>query len=117
MTCVIDGDGTLFNPLLLSQGRSGAAEAAKTLSDAVRGLVDGREVDISVYVFYNRKGLTHVMSACGLSEAYDSFDDFVVGFNESCRRFLMADVGSGKEEADAKLRGAREQLLLRSNTP
>lgn len=112
MTCVIDGDGTIFLPRLLSQGRSGATEAAKTLSDAVRGLVDGREVDISVYVFYNRKGLTDAMSASGLSEACDGFDDFVVGFNQSCRRFLMVDVGSGKEEADAKLRGALRQLPL-----
>jgi hypothetical protein len=33
------------------------------------------------------------------------FDDFIVGFNQAAERFLMVDVGSAKEAADAKIKG------------
>jgi len=33
------------------------------------------------------------------------FDDFIIGFNQAAERFLMVDVGSAKEAADAKIKG------------
>ena len=33
------------------------------------------------------------------------FDDFIKGVNHAADRFLMVDVGSGKEAVDAKIKG------------
>lgn len=45
------------------------------------------------------------LSIGGMPEARAGFDSFVTGFNQASKRFLMVDVGYGKEVADAKLRG------------
>lgn len=34
------------------------------------------------------------------------FEDFVIGFNQAAERFLMVDVGTAKEAADAKIKGS-----------
>ncbi|KAJ7249498.1 hypothetical protein B0H12DRAFT_693927 [Mycena haematopus] len=40
----------------------------------------------------------------GLASLVGKFEDFVLGFNQATERFLMVDVGSTKEAADAKLK-------------
>lgn len=62
-------------------------------------------MEVLVYVFYNRSGLMSALSIGGMPEARSGFDSFVTGFNQASKRFLMVDVGYGKEVADAKLRG------------
>lgn len=86
--------------------------AAKMLTDAVRDYLR-REVDLSVYLFYNEKGLAGTLQSSRMKEAHDGLDDFVIGFNQSCRRFLMVDVGYGKEEADVKLKSVSQYSFLK----
>lgn len=44
------------------------------------------------------------MNRAGLHEEAVNFDDFFAGFNQAGERFLMIDVGHGKEMADARMR-------------
>jgi hypothetical protein len=39
------------------------------------------------------------------------FEDFYIGFNQAAEKFLMVDVGSGKEAADAKIKGRNSPLF------
>lgn len=41
----------------------------------------------------------------GSTAAKAKFEDFHMGFNQAAEKFLMVDVGSGKEAADAKIKG------------
>jgi hypothetical protein len=41
----------------------------------------------------------------GFPAAKARFDDFMMGFNLAAERFIMVDVGSAKEAADAKIKG------------
>ena len=40
----------------------------------------------------------------GFWAAKQKFEDFAFGFNQAAERFVMVDVGSGKEAADAKIK-------------
>ncbi|KAI0068924.1 hypothetical protein BV25DRAFT_1904237 [Artomyces pyxidatus] len=105
--CVIDGDGTIFAPELLAAGQEGGRSAARLLTEAVRGHLQPSGLEryqLLVYIFYNRRGLVDALGLGKLPDARGGFDEFVVGFNQAGGRFLMVDVGSGKDEADAKLR-------------
>ena len=57
-----------------------------------------------VYVFYNKRGLVDAIGRAGFWAAKQKFDDFAFGFNQAAERFVMVDVGSGKEAADAKIK-------------
>lgn len=43
--------------------------------------------------------------------ARDALDEFVLGFNQACERFAMVDVGSGKEAAEAKMKGVMRTII------
>lgn len=45
------------------------------------------------------------LGAAGYHVEKAKFDEFVAGFNHAGQRFMMVDVGAGKENADSKLRG------------
>lgn len=46
--------------------------------------------------------------------ARDAFDEFMLGFNQACERFAIVDVGSGKEAADAKMKGMARFYMIRT---
>jgi hypothetical protein len=124
--CLIDGDGNLliyfkdwdltlaigaiFSPILLAQGQEGGHMAAKMLFDTVRQdflatyQLDIDQVHFWVYVFYNKRGLMDAIGQAGHLVAKQKFEDFVLGFNRAAERFIMVDVGHGKEAADAKIK-------------
>ncbi|TDL29239.1 hypothetical protein BD410DRAFT_779576 [Rickenella mellea] len=105
--CLIDGDGTIFTTDLLAQGQQGGRLAARQLTEAIQDYVGPScPRSLWVYIFYNRRGLLDTFGKSGTEfrGARDAFDDFVIGFNQSCERFLMVDVGYGKEAADAKIK-------------
>lgn len=58
-----------------------------------------------VYVFLNRRGLGDTFGRLGLLAAKAKFEEFIMGFNQAAERFIMLDVGSAKEAADAKIKG------------
>lgn len=102
---MVDGDGYIFQSTLLEKGQDGGRAAAKMITDALREHLQGRQVEFLVSVFYNKSGLMSALSTGGMPEARAGFDNFVTGFNQASKRYLMVDVGYGKEVADAKLRG------------
>ncbi|KIM90970.1 hypothetical protein PILCRDRAFT_157689 [Piloderma croceum F 1598] len=106
--CLVDGDGAIFSPDLLAKGQEGGLAAAKMLAESVRQDFSSKyqldQFHLWVYVFYNKRGLVDAIGRAGLSAAKQKFEDFVFGFNQAAERFVMVDVGSGKEAADAKIK-------------
>jgi hypothetical protein len=102
------GKGAIFSPDLLVQGQEGGHAAAKMLADFVRQDFSTKykldQFHFWVYVFYNKRGLIDAIGRAGLWAAKQKFEDFAYGFNQAAERFVMVDVGSGKEAADAKIK-------------
>ena len=113
---LLDGDGAVFLPPLISLGHAGGQKAAVALSEGIkehlRTLGDTCQVQISVYIFFNKQGLSKTLGHCSYHGARIRFDDFVAGFNQATERFMMIDVGSDKEAADSKMRGNRHLTRL-----
>ncbi|XP_006460197.1 hypothetical protein AGABI2DRAFT_191961 [Agaricus bisporus var. bisporus H97] len=105
---LLDGDGAIFTPQLIALGQSGGHQAAIKLSDSIKDhILSLDEIDqfqLSVFVFFNKKGLFDTFYRCSFHSAKARLDDFVAGFNQASDRFVMVDVGSGKEAADSKIK-------------
>ena len=102
---LIDGDGAIFLPSLIAEGKKGGHEAASRLAESVKAYLDPHRFQLHVYVFHNRRGLMATLRRCGYGDAATGFDDFVVGFNQAAERFAMIDAGELKEGSDHKMRG------------
>lgn len=101
---VIDGDGYPFSPDYIRQGRSGGQKAATALKAKLVAEI-GSEVQLLVFVYLNRAGMTDAMMSNNLIRRRTEFDEFIMGFNQASPLFHLVDVGQGKEAADAKIRG------------
>ncbi|KAF7309419.1 hypothetical protein MIND_00312700 [Mycena indigotica] len=117
---LIDGDGAIFSTQLISQGQKGGHVAARRLSDeTMQTLTENfgaRMYQLWVYVFFNKQGLLNTLRRCGFAALTNKLDEFVIGFNQATERFIMVDVGSTKEAADAKLKGYLEDEIRLSET-
>lgn len=102
---LIDGDGAIFLPSLIAEGKKGGHDAATRLTEGIQAHFEPHKFQLHVYVFHNRRGLTAALRRGGHSEAAAMFDDFVVGFNQAAERFAMIDAGELKEGSDHKMRG------------
>lgn len=60
---------------------------------------------LSIYMFLHKKGLADTLWKAKLYTEKFGFEEFLAGFNQSAQRFLAVDVGEGKENADAKIKG------------
>lgn len=115
--CLIDGDGTIFSRDLLAQGAQGGEAAARELSKRTHDYLDNTfqmppsTFVLSVYVFLHKKGLMEALGRAGYTTEKFKFDEFLAGFNQAGQRFVMVDVGAGKENADSKLKGACFRLI------
>ena len=109
MICLIDGNGAVFSPILMNQGHKGGVGAATTLSKAIADFLATshglNKIQLSIYVFLDRKGLVEAFKAMHPRVLKEDFDEFIIGFNQSANRFLMVDVGDGKKAAVAKMKG------------
>ncbi|TFY69774.1 hypothetical protein EVJ58_g230 [Rhodofomes roseus] len=110
--CLIDGDGNIFAQDLLRLGLAGGRQAAALLT---KGLMDHLEnIDspdagrgqLWLTIYCNKAGLLDTLAQNNVCDA-DNFEAFVMGFNQASPLFSMVDVGSGKEAADAKIKGHR----------
>lgn len=81
----------------------GGQLAASTLIQELNSL--GRRMTTYAIVCVNRAGLAGVLRSNGIISNKSEFDDFITGFNQASPLLSIIDVGSGKEAADAKLRG------------
>lgn len=102
---LIDGDGAIFLPSLIAEGKKGGHEAASRLTESIKAHLEPAKFQLHVYVFHNRRGLMNTLKRCGYPDAATMFDDFVVGFNQAAERFAMIDAGEIKEGSDHKMRG------------
>ncbi|KAG6878105.1 hypothetical protein C0993_012109 [Termitomyces sp. T159_Od127] len=118
VVALLDGDGAIFSPDLIAQGRVGGHAAAQKLSDYILQYLTSsfgaNQYQLWVYVFFNKRGLVDTFWRVGNITAKSRFDDFVMGFNQAAEKFLMVDVGDTKEAADAKIKGARPLAELES---
>ncbi|THH32671.1 hypothetical protein EUX98_g1526 [Antrodiella citrinella] len=110
VVCLIDGDGTIFSRDLLAQGSQGGQTAARELSKNIHDYLDNTfqmptsTFVLSVFVFLHKKGLMEALGRAGYTTEKFKFDEFLAGFNQAGQRFVMVDVGAGKENADSKLK-------------
>lgn len=101
----------------MSQGRAGGSQAAQLITKGIIDYLseseDGKaessssisgRVQIWVSVFCNKVGLQETLTSRQFCTA-EQFESFIMGFNQASPLFLLADVGSGKEAADAKIKG------------
>lgn len=61
-----------------------------------------------MYVFFDKRALVNDLATSDddhRQEAIDRLDEFVIGFNQSCGRFIMIDVGDGEDTVSAKVKG------------
>jgi hypothetical protein len=109
VVCVIDGDGAIFDLDLISQGKPGGSMAAQMLTkftqDHLLEIYNIDQFQLWTYVFYNKRGLLEALARAGMESKAKYFEEFIIGFNQAGERFLMVDVGSGKEMADTKVKG------------
>ncbi|KIM81183.1 hypothetical protein PILCRDRAFT_821629 [Piloderma croceum F 1598] len=69
-----------------------------------------------VHVFYNKRGLMDALGHAGHWAAKQGFEDFSIGFNQAAERFVMVDVGNGKEAADAKVKVMLDDFIQSPQT-
>lgn len=66
--------------------------------------LDTESIPILVRIFVNLHGLAGKMRSLAIIESEKDLRIFAESFNKSRADFDMVDVGSGKENADAKMR-------------
>ncbi|KAF8239047.1 hypothetical protein L208DRAFT_1429576 [Tricholoma matsutake] len=117
---LIDGDGAIFTNELISRGQAGGHTAAQMLSDTILQFLTsnygGHQYQLWVYLFFNKRGLMDTFGRVGSWLTKTKFEDFCMGFNEAAERFLMVDVGSRKEAADAKIKAHLEAEIFLPQT-
>ena len=97
--------------MLLIQGQVGGRQAAHVLT---KGMLDfmGRDAmsaqrrgrpHVLISVYFHKQGVQS--KVCPGRCTIQQFESFIVGFNQASEFISVVDVGSGKEAADAKVRG------------
>lgn len=102
VVCLIDGDEMTFSLSQIAKGTAGGRVVAATLMDALKHLADHSQITIRAWVFFNKNEILKVSGIRGNSDVSRGIEDFVVGFNRTNDRFLMADVGTGKVSPKVK---------------
>ena len=110
MLCLVDGDGNIFSPELVSTGHTGGAQAALLLN---RGIMEHlktltgpptKNPQIWLTIYCNLNGLRDTFinhHHCSVEQ----YDAFIEGFNKAAPLFSIVDAGPSKEAADTKLKG------------
>ncbi len=108
IVCLIDGDGAIFAPELILKKQEGGRLAAQQLSESIHyHNPSAQPCHLWTFIFFNKRGLMETFARAGgeFRGVREALDEFVLAFNQSSERFMMVDVGSGKEAADAKIKG------------
>jgi len=113
---LIDGDGAIFHPSFIEEGRRGGREAAARLTKEIKAHLEPHQFKLHVHVFHNRRGLMTTLKRHGYNEAAALFDDFVVGFNQAAERFAIIDAGELKEGSDHKIRACLDDNIYSTET-
>ncbi|KAI0772681.1 hypothetical protein BC629DRAFT_734143 [Irpex lacteus] len=106
ITCLIDGDGAIFNDALLCRGFGGGVDAVASLTRVIHGHfppIPDHEYELRVWVFLNQRGLESILANCGMIQASTKLREFITGFNSCSAMFAMINVGGRKEAVDYKI--------------
>ena len=115
--CVIDGDMNIFSPALLKQGLQGGRQAAQELTKNIAEFLSQEEVQIFgrlsfwVTIYFNKRGLVNMLREEGIC-APDQFETFMTGLSQASPRFLLVDVGPGKDGSDVKIKGMKTCVFI-----
>ena len=113
--CVVDGDACVFTEALLKQGHAGGRQAAQQLTKAVADYLTSEDTHVLghlsfwITIYYNRIGLASALERHQLCTP-EQLEAFTMGFSQASPRFLLVDVGYGKDATFTKITG----LLLAS---
>ena len=117
---LIPAEGVIFLPDLISQGGDGGQAAATKLVESIRREFKSEfeldQMHLWVHVFYNKRGLAGALGKAGHQVAMQKLEDFAHGFNRAADRFVMVDVGPGKEAADVKIKVMLEDNICLPQT-
>ncbi|KIP12640.1 hypothetical protein PHLGIDRAFT_131517 [Phlebiopsis gigantea 11061_1 CR5-6] len=116
VVCLIDGDGCLFSFEQLARGYYGGAHIAKRLTEGLQQFFAAEQCLFHVWVFLNTRGVSCALHDHGYPEAAANLSNFIHGFNQASHRFMIVDVGPGKEAADVKIRGILDEELKSPQT-
>ncbi|KAH0840069.1 hypothetical protein J3R83DRAFT_1036 [Lanmaoa asiatica] len=106
--CVVDGDACVFTEALLRQGHEGGRQAAHQLTKAVADYLTSQDIHVLgqlsfwITIYYNRIGLTSVLERHQLCTP-EQLEAFTMGFSQASPRFLLVDVGYGKDATFTKI--------------
>ncbi|KAF2502887.1 hypothetical protein BU16DRAFT_22082 [Lophium mytilinum] len=106
---LIDGDGLIFQDMLLSAGREGGSDAAHRLNAAIRTHIlslyeNAGQWAIMVQIFANFEGLSHKLASLNIIKYPTELNAFAQSFSLNQPLFSFVDVGRGKERADHKIK-------------
>ncbi|CCM04847.1 uncharacterized protein FIBRA_07040 [Fibroporia radiculosa] len=106
--CVVDGDANVFSSTLIAKGQQGGREAAQELTKGIaehlsqEGVQAFGRLSFWVTVYYNKRSLLSMLQSEGVCSA-EQFEAFMSGLSQASLRFLLVDVGPGKDGAEAKI--------------
>ena len=104
VVCLVDGDGSVFSLSNIARGRAGGRDVATRLTEGIKQYFASEQFQLHVWVFLNKNGLSEALRRYAKEDARAQLDNFIHGFNQAAGRFMIVDVGPGKEAADAKIR-------------
>lgn len=113
--CVIDGDKLLFGRSLIGQGAQGGRKAAENFTKAVaqelvqQSLIGFERLSFWVTIYLNKRAVMARLAREGIASP-EQFEDFLVGFGQASPRFLIMDVGPGREQTEVKVKGTSSPI-------
>lgn len=108
--CVVDADDHTFSPEIISQGLNGGRVAAQELTRGIAEYLSQEDVQVFgrlsfwVTIYYNKKGLLQMTRAEDICTP-EVLEAFLVGLSQASPRFLLVDVGPGKDSTSIKIQG------------
>ena len=106
---LIDGDGCIFQDKLIRAAGEGGADAAHTLHQEIKRVLQEKGVSAScsvkVEIYVSLEDLSRKLASVGILDTAGQMSTFVHAFNLAQPLFSIVDVGRGKERADHKIKG------------
>ncbi|KAI0774414.1 hypothetical protein C8Q74DRAFT_1368893 [Fomes fomentarius] len=107
--CVIDGDRLLWLRSLIEQGYQGGRQAAQDFTKAIalelvqQGLTGFDRLSFWVTIYLNKRAVLTTLQNERIA-TQEQFEGFLVGFGQASPRFVIMDVGPGRESTEAKVK-------------
>ena len=95
----------------------GGRQAAQELTKNIAEFLSQEEVQIFgrlsfwVTIYFNKRGLVNMLREEGIC-APDQFETFMTGLSQASPRFLLVDVGPGKDGSDVKIKGMKTCVFI-----